>query len=394
MITEERQKDSTEDRTEQLPCKARTEVGILLQEQTGMSLRLFLLLAVTILAVILVFVIPGYQHHVENGRMTMDIQSVQTMEDVASITYLQDGASGFTRYYYDELTHTCLPEEKRSTIEGYGRSYARQNENAETGAVGIPNLADTLSGLHDGSQILTVAFDSDRMIAKRWTSNTWSYYDWYYMTDTERDHVTRAQRLAIDEDTVLRAKTASVNEYKKDYAKLLGKGTYPGLAVYDYDPLTDSVRMDEPVYEKLCSGGTVLAENPKHLSIANRKDYAGYGVSTDGTGTGAYVASEDRYQEAAALIPAMGEEAVTDAAADGSENAMLQVFVTAADPDTSSDSKGSDVIESDVIAVALWVKGNGYDPEKESTQDTAAAAGTADTADNAVSESTEEAAGN
>lgn len=388
MITKERQKDRR-DRSERLSDKAKAAGGIRLQEQTGMSLRLFLLLAVTILAVILVFVIPGYQHHVENGRMTMDIQSVQTMEDVASITYLQDGASGFTRYYYDELTHTCLPEEKRSAIEGYGRSYARQNEKAETGAVGIPNLADTLSGLHDGPQILTVAFDSDRMIARRWTSNTWSYYDWYYMTDTERDHVTRTQRLAIDEDTVLRAKTASVNEYKKDYEKLLGKGADPGLAVYDYDPLTDSVRMDEPVYEKLGSGGTVLAENPKHLLSANRTDYAGYGVSTAGTGTGAYVASEDRYQEAKALIPAMGEEAVTDAAAAGSENAMLQVYVTAVDPDGSSESG-----ESDVIAVALWVKGKGYDPDTKDTQSAAGAAGKEDMAGSAGLESTAEAAGN
>lgn len=83
MITKERQKDRR-DRSERLSDKAKAAGGIRLQEQTGMSLRLFLLLAVTILAVILVFVIPGYQHHVENGRMTMDIQSVQTMEDVAS----------------------------------------------------------------------------------------------------------------------------------------------------------------------------------------------------------------------------------------------------------------------------------------------------------------------
>ena len=147
--------------------------------------------------------------------------------------------------------------------------------------------------------------------------------------------------------------------------------------------------MDESVYEKLGSGGTVLAENPKHLLSANRTDYAGYGVSTAGTGTGAYVASEDRYQEAKALIPAMGEEAVTDAAAAGSENAMLQVYVTAVDPDGSSESG-----ESDVIAVALWVKGKGYDPDTKDTQSTAGAAGKEDMAGSAGLESTAEAAGN
>ena len=53
MITKERQKDRR-DRSERLSDKAKAAGGIRLQEQTGMSLRLFLLLAVTILAVILV----------------------------------------------------------------------------------------------------------------------------------------------------------------------------------------------------------------------------------------------------------------------------------------------------------------------------------------------------
>lgn len=368
----------------------------------GISLLLFLLLVVTIVAVILVFVIPGYLHHVENGRMTMDIQSVQTMEDVASITYLQDGASGFSRYYYDELTHTCLPEEKRDTIQGYGRSFASQNENAETGAAGIPNLQDTLSGIHDGPQILTVAFDGDQMIAERWTSNTWSYYDWYFMTDAERSQLTRTQRFAIDQDTVLRALTAARNEYRQDYQKLLDKGIDPGLAVYNYDPITDTVSVDGTVYHDLAAQGYAMASKPKNLSETDSTDLAGYGVSTMGTGTGAYVASENRYQEAVYQIPAMGEETVTKQAADGSENAVLQVYVaygTAASQasgdaattqvstntdssssetpvtsiDTSSSESPSDGDSEGISlsACALWVKGSGYDPDASDAGSTA-----------------------
>ncbi len=372
------------------------------RRKRGISLRLFLLLVVTIVAVILVFVIPGYLHHVENGRMTMDIQSVQTMEDVASITYLQDGASGFTRYYYDELTHTCLTEEKRGTIQGYGRSFANQNENAETGAAGIPNLQDTLSGIHDGPQILTVAFDGDQMIAERWTSNTWSYYDWYFMTDAERAQLTRTQRLAIDQDTVLRALTAARNEYRQDYQKLLDKGADPGLAVYNYDPITDTVSVDGTVYHDLAAQGYAMASKPKNLSETEGTDLAGYGVSTMGTGTGAYVASENRYQEAVYQIPAMGEETVTKQAADGSENAVLQVYVaygTAASQasgdaattqvstntdssasetpvtsiDTSSSESPSDGDSEGISlsACALWVKGSGYDPDASDAGSTA-----------------------
>lgn len=326
-----------------------------IRNRRGMSLRVFILLAAVIVLAFLVFFVPAYLQHNREQRMTFDITSVETLKDVAPVTYLQSGAEGYALYYYDELSHTCLGEDERSTIKGYGRSWKSQNENGETGALGIPNLGDTLSGLHDGQQLLACAIDGDAVISLRWTSNTWSYYDYAYMTDTEKEHLSRENLTAIDMDTVLRGKTAAANEYRNDYKKQIEKQEDPGIAVYNYDPIDDTVTMDEASMEALAEDSSVTtAEIPNKMTLTNAKDLAGYGVSEQGSGTGAYLYGDERFAECLAVIPEMENDVLRENAADTSKNAVLQIYVKEVTTD-----EGTMITSTE----AVWVRGQGYEED-------------------------------
>lgn len=314
----------------------------------GFALRFYLILAVTVAAVVAFIIIPGYLHHVEDGRMTMDIQSVATCRDVASVDYLQSGSDSLVFYYYDELTHQCLPEEKRAQIRGYGRSYVWQNENGETGAAGIPNLGSTLSGMNDGPQILTVAVTGSGISGMRWTGPAWSCYDYYYMTDRERSMLTKEILRQIDRDSVLRALSAAQNEYLTDYRRQLKKGRDPGTAVYYFDALKDAVTFDLTLSS---------AKKPGGLEAGSAGDLDGYGVSDADGETGALAAGNgDGSAQGAELFQGFSEEeaaAALKGAAKTSDGSVLQVWVTRAAQEESSAADGTGY---SLQAAAVWVE--------------------------------------
>ncbi len=166
-----------------------------IQNEDGMILPIAILLTAVVVCCILFVVIPGYQEHLRNARIETDSTSVATARDVASITYLQDGAQGLVTYYYDELTHKCLPLSKLSTIEPYGRTSQEDNKNAVTGAKGVPNF-----GTEDGAQLLAVTIQDDTIINIRWTGKKCTVLDYELMTMAERNALTDQQKDEIEAD--------------------------------------------------------------------------------------------------------------------------------------------------------------------------------------------------
>lgn len=260
--------------------------------QSGLALVTVLLLIAVIAAAVLILAIPGYQQHLKDAKLTMDIQSVQTCEDVASIRYLQDGAPGLQIYYYDELSHQCLDRAAIDSIEPYGRSSREQNLHGETGARGIPNLGED----HGGAQLLAVAVQEGTQVNIRWTGHDWSYLDYYYMYPAERETLTEAILAEMDRDTIVKAKNAAVSQYRKDFGKALDRGENPGTAIYDYNALNDSA-----VYDVI--SGTL--PDGKNVTTGSPTDFAAYGLSSEqGNSEGCILRvtvsyDEDHQQEAA-----------------------------------------------------------------------------------------------
>ncbi len=166
-----------------------------IRNEDGMILPIAILLVAVIACSILFIVIPGYQEHLRNARIETDSTSVATARDVASITYLQDGAQGLVTYYYDELTHTCLPLPKLSSIEPYGRTSAEDNKNAITGAKGVPNF-----GTEGGAQLIAITIQNDQIINLRWTGKKCTVLDYELMTVAERNALTDRQKDEIEAD--------------------------------------------------------------------------------------------------------------------------------------------------------------------------------------------------
>ncbi len=163
--------------------------------EDGMILPIAILLTAVIACCILFVVIPGYQEHLRNARIETDSTSVATARDVASITYLQDGAQGLVTYYYDELTHKCLPLSELSSIEPYGRTLGEDNKNAITGAKGVPNF-----GTEGGAQLIAVTIQNDKIINLRWTGKKCTVLDYELMTMAERNALTDQQKDEIEAD--------------------------------------------------------------------------------------------------------------------------------------------------------------------------------------------------
>lgn len=163
--------------------------------EDGMILPIAILLTAVIVCCILFVVIPGYQEHLRNARIETDSTSVATARDVASITYLQDGAQGLVTYYYDERTHKCLPLSELSSIEPYGRTSGEDNKNAITGAKGVPNF-----GTEGGAQLIAVTIQNDTIINLRWTGKKCTVLDYELMTMAERNALTDQQKDEIEAD--------------------------------------------------------------------------------------------------------------------------------------------------------------------------------------------------
>lgn len=166
-----------------------------LHSDRGVILPIVILSVAVIAALILFVVIPGYQEHLRNARIQADVQTVETAEDVASITYLQDGGGELVTYYYDELTHKCLLRKDIDKIEPYGRCSEKDNKNSVTGAKGVPNFGD-----NGGPQLLAITIADGSIINVRWTGKKYTVLDYDLMTIRERNALDAEARDEIEKD--------------------------------------------------------------------------------------------------------------------------------------------------------------------------------------------------
>ena len=166
-----------------------------LRSNSGIAL-IFIVLIGAIAAVSLSILYLGYQQHLKNSRRLFDEVTVTTAERVAKETYILDIRTGGVTYYYDGI-HRSVTDSARYDgkvdLEGYGMSYASENKNAETGAVGIPNKVED-----GGAQFLAVSVESDGTIHSRWQGPWLTAEDYELMTPEERERLTQAQLKQID----------------------------------------------------------------------------------------------------------------------------------------------------------------------------------------------------
>lgn len=264
-----------------------------LRSETGLTWLVYLLLVAVIVTFVLFIVVPGYERHNRNARITMDAESVATAKDVASVAYLQDGRAGLVIYYYDELHHSVLERDAIGTIEPYGRSAKEDNLHNETGAVGIPNengedtdvekaVAEkngTYIDYNDGPQLLAIAVSYEGTRNARWTGHKWRYLDYYYMLPAERETLTPSDFRAMDDDTVQRAVKEAKAAYKADYAKQLKDGKDPGTAVYGYSAIGDFV-----FYDEIMQQAENAAELPEGQEYGTAEKLNAYGFLNEAEG--------------------------------------------------------------------------------------------------------------
>lgn len=241
-----------------------------LLEKCGIALAVVLMSLLVMVTFLLVILVPGYKRHLQEARLTMDSASVDTARDVACIRYLQDGATGLKIYYYDEANHSCIDRDGIDQIEAYGRSSKQQNEKEETGARGIPNLGK------DGPQLLAVAVSDQNILNIRWTGKAWRYLDYYYMFPAERKTLTASILRAMDSDTEMRARSAALNQYDKDYKDQLKRNRDPGTAVYDYSAVNDFV-----YYDECMTKGGDYARIPEKMNPGSVDNLLSYGLADE-----------------------------------------------------------------------------------------------------------------
>ncbi len=246
-----------------------------LKSNQGFSLfpgLLIIVLAAAVIALVgAVFILPFYQDHVKDRNLTMDALSVRTAEDVAKIQYLQDGDGGLVVYYYDELTHKAVKRDQLAAIKPYGRATREQNRNGESGAKGVPNLED-----RGGAQIIALAIDGGESVNARWTGKTWTYPDYYYMTQKERKKLKQKDLKEMDASSEKLAKSLAIARYENDFRKELKDGKHPGKAVYVYDALEDTVVYNEEAMKEL---GMEAATLPKNVQVNLPKNVDAYDVA-------------------------------------------------------------------------------------------------------------------
>ena len=287
-----------------------------LHDRSRAALLVVLLIIAVAAAVIMIIIVPAYQQHLRDAKMTFDKETVATAHDVAAVDYLQDGGNGLVIYYYDEITHKCLNRDEIGTIKPYGRSLAAQNKNAETGAVGIPNLGDK-----GGAQLLAVVVENE-VIHSRWTGKTWTYYDYTLMDKAERETLTRDDKREIDKDSVSKAILAATAQYQKDNRGKLKNNEDPGIAVYDYNIKTDEAIIDSIMTE--IDGAAQMPESGKTSVTGSNSDIKGYGLSMNEKNTGAYIVGGSRADEYLAIIPEMSAAKTTVKTPEGS---IVQVWI-------------------------------------------------------------------
>lgn len=177
-----------------------------IRSKSGIAL-IFVVLIAAIIAVCLSIFYLGYQKHLRNSRRLFDEVTVDTAERVAKETYILDIRSGGVTYYYNDIHRTVTDAstfEGKVDIPGYGRSYASENENNETGAIGIPN-----KGEDGGPQILAVSVESDGTIHSRWQGAWLTGEDYRLMTSGERERLTTAQKKQIDASLIYEKEEAA-----------------------------------------------------------------------------------------------------------------------------------------------------------------------------------------
>ncbi len=170
-----------------------------LRSESGIGL-IFVVLIVAIAAVCASILYLGYQQHMKNERRFFDEVTVDTAERVAKESYILDLKDGGVTYYYNGIHRTVTEASEykgKIDIEGYGRSFASENKNGETGAIGIPN-----KGGKNGAQILAVCVEADGTIHSRWQGHYLTAEDYELMTREERDRLTIDQLNQIDADLI------------------------------------------------------------------------------------------------------------------------------------------------------------------------------------------------
>lgn len=326
-----------------------------IKSRRGLSIIVFLLMIAVVSAAVFIIAIPAYISHLKQVRLTFDMETVSTAHDVASVKYLQDGEPGIVTYYYDELSHRCLLRDEIGRIKPYGRSFASENSQAETGAAGVPNL-----GGSDGAQLIAVTIENNT-VKMRWTGNKWSYNDYILMDDLEKSLLTDNDLHEMDTDSVSKAVSAAKEQYFDSYKKLIRKGENPGIAVYDYDILTDTVIEDETMSE--LEGAAKASSKTKN---GNCSDIISYGLSDNADNTGAYIPDGQRRQEYIDVIPEMEAAGKADYQEDSAKiqgrspkGCIVQVWIKAGNTNSSIQSAAStDNLQNEdepgLISQALW----------------------------------------
>lgn len=219
-----------------------------LKDQKGISLFLLLTGLLLLIAILLIILIPGYMNHLNDIRMTYDTKSVATAKEVALVQFMQSAKENRQLYWYDEISHSVVDtREKSASIKGYGRSFAAQNRNSETGAAGVPCRSEE----DGGSAILALVVTPEKIENIWWTGNAWSFWDYYYMTAEERKLLKPADYRAMDAASESTARDKARAQYEKDFKKQLEKGEDPGTVIYNYDLIEEKLYLDPSVPEEL-----------------------------------------------------------------------------------------------------------------------------------------------
>ena len=212
-----------------------------LRSNSGIAL-IFIVLIGAIAAVSLSILYLGYQQHLKNSRRLFDEVTVTTAERVAKETYILDIRSSGVTYYYDGIHRNVTDSAQydgKVDLEGYGMSYASENRNAETGAVGIPN-----KGEDGGAQFLAVSVESDGTIHSRWQGPWLTAEDYELMTPEERERLTQAQLKQIDGSLIYENANHKITE-----AGSAGETESEGSEISDTESESGRQEQTEPLAE-------------------------------------------------------------------------------------------------------------------------------------------------
>ena len=212
-----------------------------LKSRRGVSVFLVLTGILLVIAILLIVLIPGYMDHLKDAKMTYDVQSVETAKEVALVEYMQSAGAGLVMYWYDELSHKVVAtKEEAAAIKGYGRSSQEQNRGNVSGAAGVPCLPQE----DGGPQLLCMTVSGDSINNIWWSGNRFTYWDYFYMDQTDRTLLKQADYREMDSSSESMARSRARADYEKRFKKQLKKGENPGELVYNYDLIQDVLFLD------------------------------------------------------------------------------------------------------------------------------------------------------